>query len=180
MISYREQKIQLLYIKIFYINTLLSFSALPVDNANDYTDNPPWPRFCNKRRFNSKPTHHLFWNDQTTSSTLSEEQLVKKSGLLCLRLFVHPSTNELNELKDHTLYSNPKWLGLLLVDGKFGLFPSSTMFKTKWGSPILPLIIPGAPFDSLPSLPQNSVLLTAMASILRTATMKSRGWANPY
>jgi len=120
LISYREQKIQLLYIKIFYINTLLSFSALPVDNANDYTDDPPWPRFCNKRRFNSKPTHHLFWNDQTTSSTLSEEQLVKKSGLLCLRLFVHPSTNELNELKDHTLYSNPKWLGLLLVDGKFG------------------------------------------------------------
>ena len=45
-----------------------------------------------------------------------------------------------------------------------------TMFKTKWGSHILPLIIPGALFDSLPSLPPNSFLLASMAS-LRTATL---------
>ena len=44
------------------------------------------------------------------------------------------------------------------------------MFKTKWGSHILPLIIPGALFDSLPFLPPNSFLLASMAS-LRTATL---------
>ena len=128
--------------------------------------------------------HHFFRNNQASNSTLSEEQLIEHGvGSFCLRLFVYPSSSTwvsfslliypeaLSELKDHALYSNPKWPGLLLADGKFPLFPSSTMFKTKWGSPILPLIVPGAPLDSLPSLPPNSVLLAPIASILRTATL---------
>ena len=106
-------------------------------------------------------------------------------GSFGLCLFVHPSSSTwvsfsllifleaFNELRDHALYSNPKLPGQHLADGKFPLFPSSTLFKLSGAPHTPPLIIPGAPFDSRPSHPPNSVLLAAISSILR-------GWANPY
>ena len=104
-------------------------------------------------------------------------------GSFCLRMFIYPSSstfvafallifpNSAEGIKDHALASNPKWPGLLLSDGKIPLLPNSTSLKLKWGSPILPLFIPGAPWDVIPTVPPTADILFKFSSILRKAVL---------
>ena len=134
---------------------------------------------------NESETQHLFfWNNAATNSALSDADLIDQEiGSFCLRMFVYPSSctfaafsilifpDSAEGLKDHALAMNPKWPGLLLSDGKIPLSPASTTLKLKWGSPILPLVIPGASLDLVPEIPSTAELLYKLSSVLRSAVL---------
>ena len=129
--------------------------------------------------------NHLFFrNNIASNSALTDEELITAEvGSFCLRMFIYPSSStfvsfslliypdSVAGLKDHALASNPKWPGLLLSDGKIPLLPASTSLKLKWGSPVLPLIIPGASWDLIPSFPPTADFLFKLFSILRNTAL---------
>ena len=132
----------------------------------------------------NETSHLFFWNNAASNSALTDEELIANEvGSFCLRMFIYPSSSTFvafallifpdsaEGIKDHALASNPKWPGLLLSDGKIPLLPNSTSLKLKWGSPILPLFIPGAPWDVIPTVPPTADILFKFSSILRKAVL---------
>ncbi len=60
----------------------------------------------------------------------------------------------------------PSWPGIKITTGKFPLGPTP---KNKWGCPILPFIIPGTPFSTLPRGPSGDKLKRAIDNIMSSA-----------
>ena len=100
----------------------------------------------------SELSHFYFKNNKARDNRLSEEDLVAlEVRNFSQRIFIYPASGtyaafslliypeDVDDLKAHALYSNPKWPGLLLCEGQFLFFPASASKKLKWGSPFLPL-----------------------------------------
>ena len=158
-------------ISVSFNLSLPNLFSFPDSLVSDYVDESEVP-------------HVFIWNNVASNSSLSDADLIEHEiGSFCLRLFAYPSSctfayfaimiypDSTEGLKEHALAQNPKWPGLLLADGKIPLYPASTALKLKWGSPILPLIIPGAPLDLFPGIPSNAELLYKLASVLRSAVL---------
>lgn len=111
---------------------------------------------------------------------LSPESLeaVGISGF-CIRAFVVPfQANwanlhvllypwELDKLReDYPLYSDPKFPGVQAFKLKFPLGPPAML---KWGHPINPAVLPGAPVDDHHAFPSGADFARAIAALFRAA-----------
>ena len=100
-------------------------------------------------------------------------------GNFCLRLVCHPakssSTKNGVRIKYHVMIypagvgelrqmsrqvCDASWPGIKLGEGECAMLPTPT---TPWGCPILPLLRPGVPFETVPTAPSRPVLRHAGA-----------------
>jgi len=103
-------------------------------------------------------------------------------GRFCARMVAHPSligvdknevglkycvllypTDKEALLKMSENAKHPSWPGLKLADGELRLLPQPS---TPWGCPILPLILPAAPFEEQPNAPNSRLLRAAIGGVM--------------
>jgi len=58
----------------------------------------------------------------------------------------------------------PEWPGVKLGEGEMRLLPLPT---AAWGCPVVPILVPGQPFEELPRAPSSPALRSAIGAIMR-------------
>ena len=131
----------------------------------------------------SREVSHAFFRG---SQRIEEDEAEALVPGFSLRLFVIPTRENyakvtlvlyplsLENLLDlHPLAEDPNFPGLSLCSGEFPIgLPQSQPPRppAPWGSPILPVVIPGIPFLDCPNVPSGAEFRNKMAFVLRSVT----------
>jgi len=65
----------------------------------------------------------------------------------------------------------PEWPGVKLGEGEMRLLP---LPAAPWGCPVIPILVPGQPFEELPRAPSSPVLRSAIGAIMRRCGQPER------
>ena len=103
--------------------------------------------------------------------TISKSSSVRKGVVLKYTVLIFPVSKD-DMLATYELAQSPAWPGMRVMDGELAVWRRPA---TKWGCPILPFIMPGAPFEQLPRLPASDEIRHVIATIMERGVVPETG-----
>jgi hypothetical protein len=102
---------------------------------------------------------------------LAKKSSVKNGVVINYVIVAYPGTkDEILQLSEHA--QTAAWPGVKITEGEFPLLPQATV---NWQCPIVPLLLPGTPFDRHPYTPAAGVLRCAISAVMKRTSQPEFG-----
>ncbi len=103
--------------------------------------------------------------------SLSKKSSVKNGVVVNYTIMAYPGTKEeILQFSEHA--QTAAWPGIKVKEGELPLMPEAT---ENWQCPIVPMILPGTPFESHPYIPGAEELRRAVAAVMGKTTQPECG-----